>query len=114
MSHRAARLPGESVEEYQARRRAAASAATPAPFSPIGAIADPRLDQEEKARKGRALLLLPRLVAEAGCGEAIPESERKGCGCTYRCLRGRSPRGDGGVTAADCWACPERPEIPGP
>lgn len=63
----------------------------------------------ERVTQAKSMMRLDGLALAAGCGEKFPDGERQGCGCRIRCLRGRSVRDNGGVTVADCWACPERP-----
>jgi hypothetical protein len=65
----------------------------------------------DEARRAVRLVRLGRLAIAQGCAAAIPEAEREGCGCWYRCLRGRSARPNGGVTPLDCEACPEAPPL---
>lgn len=57
----------------------------------------------------RDYFALPGRVIAAGCGRKLSPDEQPGCGCQLICLRGRSPRESGGVSALDCWRCPERP-----
>lgn len=43
----------------------------------------------------------------------MPDDRRTGCGCRHLCTAGMGPkRRKGGVTLADCWACPIAPGTP--
>jgi hypothetical protein len=85
---------------------AAALPPEPKPEPPPLAPDDPARPENRKPFRE-----VHKAAESAGCGKRIPVELRKGCGCSFECLRGHSPLADGGVTLLDCWRCPERPGV---